>query len=63
MPGDVVECPWCGVKNEIEDILEYDDGETAEWQCELCNKWFYFDVSVRYLYDVENVRKEEQEED
>ncbi|MCT8393167.1 hypothetical protein D0504_05385 [Weissella confusa] len=62
MKDDVIECPWCGQESKVTDIWEYDGSETCEWQCEHCHEVFYFDVSIHYVYELENARKEEQEE-
>ena len=52
--SDDVECPYCGIGQEIchDDGYGYEEDRRHEQQCGGCDKTFTFTTSIRYYYEV-----------
>lgn len=50
-----VECPYCGVGQEInhDDGYGYEEDRRHEQQCSDCDKTFVFTTSISYYYEAE----------
>lgn len=59
MDSATITCPYCGNKNEISDLWEYDEGR-HETDCENCGKQFTFSLEIDVAYALTDAERIEE---
>jgi len=55
--NDDVECPYCGIGQDInhDDGYGYEESKTFEQECIHCEKVFEFTTYINFSYDVKKI--------